>query len=370
MNITIMQSSDATFYHSMLMETSRTVRQYCLTYGIRYEMFVGVKRGTMPWHSTYNRAYMLKEMLDRRVQGWVIYLDADAFIVDQDFSIRDFLADKSGLAGIFAGYCEPGKPYSVNAGGFAINLSHPVGVAIALEYWREVESIPDGQFNSSLKWGKEIEDDQGMLVRILERYYADTSLRGTLLFEESNSSHVNNGDFVRQALRSGHHNFGSRKGSIKQRVDELAATYTQYNEDLDPGFFVEASHPKLHTAVGRKDGNAIRSTGLPGTLIYGPYVDLAPGRWLIRILGQVFAREDGNGATYHSDVAADLGRRLLDVRDYVGAGPMLGTIAEHMISLDAPAIGVEARLNIDAGENIDVHAVHITSLEDWVDKDA
>lgn len=69
MDVTFVQTADPVFYYAMLHETSRTVRAFCATNGLKYESYVGVKRGFMPWNATYNRVYMLKEMVDRGYTG-------------------------------------------------------------------------------------------------------------------------------------------------------------------------------------------------------------------------------------------------------------------------------------------------------------
>src|SRR5260221_2713500 len=50
LDILCFQTSDPYNYYDMLMETARTARLYCQRHGLRYESFVGIKRGYFGWH--------------------------------------------------------------------------------------------------------------------------------------------------------------------------------------------------------------------------------------------------------------------------------------------------------------------------------
>ena len=180
MSITFVQTSDPFRYYPMLQETARTVRQYCLKNGFRYEQYVGVKRGHMLWQATFNRIYMLKEMLDRGVEGWVFYLDADSMIVDMTFDVVDYLAEKGRYGGIFAGYLS--ERYDINAGGFAVNLSHPAGRALVEEYYRRGEALSGEDYHKALSWDHDVLDDQAILYGILKDWDAQPDYADAFLF--------------------------------------------------------------------------------------------------------------------------------------------------------------------------------------------
>jgi hypothetical protein len=303
------------------------------------------------------------------VQGWVLYLDADALIIDPQFDLRSYLDERNAVGGIFAGYCEPDRKYTINAGGFAINLSHPVGVSLVLDYWRWVESIPRQQFDASIKWSKQIEDDQGILYQILRGYIEDKKLDDHLIFEVTNESYVNNGPFIHQILRSGARNFDARKSAIRYRVAEIEARQPAIWEPIDPGYYLEATHPTLMSGVGRKTANAITTTGEEGCLLYGPYIDLDPGQWVIRVFGRSKAPRNGADLSFVTDLAIDQGRTILARNEVSGGEPAIGILATSTIELAESVAGLEVRFFVDADQDIEIFAVHFANVKDWLDKD-
>lgn len=357
MDVTFVQTSDALFYYPMLAETSRTIRRYCINKGLAYEQYVGLKRGRLPWNAAYNRVYMLKEMLDRGVEGWVYYLDADAMIIDQDFDIRTYLQNRNHHGAIFAGYCTPGKKYDVNSGGFAVNLSHPWGRTVVLDYWRAVEAIPDAAFDAALVWEKDIPEDQYLLYRILEDYVLDKRCEDAFLFEQANEGYTNQGPFISQRLRSSYPDFASRMTAIRSEVARILDDREDDRIEMGAGFYVPTGHPSISTGCGTKALSAIRSTGAGGMLVYGPYVDLAAGSYTMRIYGDATAA-GGEPVALTSDVASDMGTVVWTPS--VPASPVRkGLLVEHRVTLDRDAKRVEVRLTIDPGADVVAHAIHI-----------
>src|SRR4051794_34277184 len=98
MKAVLIQTSDAVAYAPMLVTTSRTTREFSRRHGLEYRQFVGIKFGQFPWHSTYNRIHMMAELLAEGHQGWVLYLDADAYIYDLDFPIMEYLIENDQFA--------------------------------------------------------------------------------------------------------------------------------------------------------------------------------------------------------------------------------------------------------------------------------
>ena len=68
MDIICLQTADPVDYYEMLYETSKTVRMYCKDKGIHYHCYIGIKRGYFSWHASFNRIYMVKEILDSGFQ--------------------------------------------------------------------------------------------------------------------------------------------------------------------------------------------------------------------------------------------------------------------------------------------------------------
>lgn len=356
MQVTFIQTSDALFYYPMLLETSKTVREFCIRNGISYQQFVGTKRGHMPWHSTYNRIYMLKEMLDRGYEGWVFYLDADAYVFDLDFDLCAYLSDKGKYGGIFAGYIN-NVMYDINAGGFAVNLSHPAGKGLVIDYFNAVEAIADADFDRSIYWDGEIRNDQHLLMVILEDYARTIDLASTFLFERTNQSHVNNGPFIRQHLRTMHADFATRVSSITQDVAAVMHGARPHFAD-GPGIYIPASHPRVLAGVGDKGPFGIASRGETGGLIYGPYMRLAAGDYIVRIYGETGASK----TKFISDVCAVRGEKALARSKFVLPARSRGVLAEHHISLEDDVQDLEVRLFDHGSVDLRVHAVQLMKV--------
>jgi hypothetical protein len=142
---------------------------------------------------------MLKRLLNEGYQGWVCYLDADAYIADLDFDLREYLSDKEKIALIIAP-SNPDTPWwAVNAGVFIINMSHPMGQTIVREWSRRFDEITDERLHAAKRWS-EIEDDQILLQQVLRDLPA---AEACTLLQKGDSRLLNYGDgqFIRQVLR-------------------------------------------------------------------------------------------------------------------------------------------------------------------------
>ena len=175
MGVAFLQTSDPIIYYPMLQETSKTVRRFCILNGFHYIQYVGIKSGNMPWKAIYNRIFMLKELLDDGFRGWAFHMDADSYIVDQNFDLESYLEDKESYAGIFCGHLE-GIPYNVNSGGFAINYNHPIGRQLVDDYYQSVKDFGREAFDRAVYWGDDIREDQWLLHLVLKKYVDKYSL--------------------------------------------------------------------------------------------------------------------------------------------------------------------------------------------------
>lgn len=359
MAVTLMQTADAVFYYPMLIETAKTVRAYCARNGFAYEQYVGVKRGHMPWQATFNRLFMLKEMVDRGVEGWVLYLDADAFIQDLDFDLASYLQDRSHAAAIFSGYSTCEVAYDINAGGFAINLSHPLGRSIIQDWYQTIAIVPAEVFDGAVYWEHDLANDQHLLWGVLRRYVEDLELTEHLIFERANHSYVNNGPFITQLLRSFFPTFADRLAAVRDRVSTILAAEPERRATEDPGIFMPAGHPRLVTAVGRKVYSGIRSTGEPGGLMFGPYIRLAAGRYTARIFGEVRLREDQQTLRFEADVSTEKGHVVPATLNCVFDSSAKGIIAEFPFEIAASTDSFEVRVIVGDGADISIHAVQI-----------
>lgn len=166
-----LQTADAVRYRLMLEITSQTVREYCTRHKCAY-------------------------------------LDADAFIADLDFDIRDFLQDKSDIALIGWGPSRRGPEddwWWLNAGILFINLAHSVGRAIVAEWHRRFSEITDDQLRDAAAWGQII-DDQQLLHEVLQSI---PQAQPHVVLDDR----ILGGRFIRQVLRA--------EGNLNQRVSEL-----------------------------------------------------------------------------------------------------------------------------------------------------
>lgn len=219
----LLQTADPVVYREMLQVTSQTVIAYCARYKLQYECYIGIKRGAWPWHATYNRLFMLKELVDRGFRGWAVYMDADAFIADQTFDLRAYLADKAHLAliGTLAlGHVDasvPGNgPHNINAGVFLINLAHPVGRDIADVWHKMYADIPEYIVRQADVFECGMASDQELLHRLLKdnKYYAQH-----IYHESADLLNSGRASFIRQHLRAMHSSFETRLAAISRAVN-------------------------------------------------------------------------------------------------------------------------------------------------------
>ena len=212
MRITFIQTADSVVYSKFIALTSLTVKEHCARQGHEYECFLGVKRGAKPWHASCNRIPILKTYLESGYDGWLIYIDADAYIADLDFDISAYLSDKSDYAMIAAGSGhEPPVWWDVNAGVFALNLGHPQGRAIVEAWYRLFMSVPIDEFEAEEKWG-DVFDDQAALHELLRE---QEHVLKDALYRDDAPPRVFNwyGSYVRQYVRE--------TGSIEKRLSVL-----------------------------------------------------------------------------------------------------------------------------------------------------
>jgi hypothetical protein len=361
MKISFIQTADPIFYHSMFENTSKTVRLYCIQNGFSYEGYVGIKRGHMPWQATFNRIYMLKEMVDRGVAGWVFYLDADAYIKDMSFDLRYYLSGKSNRAGIFAGFIND-VIYDINAGGFAVNLSHPMGRALVNDYHKAVSEISDEDFNKAIFWDGEIKNDQHLLYIILRHYVEDLGLAEHFLFERTNNSYVNNGPFISQRIRSMFPSFAERVEAIGTEIGSVLTGLGDVRGQDAPGIYIPGLHPRLLTSASVKTAFGICSTGVPGMILYGPYIPLPAGAYQARFYGEIRGGAVERPVQLVSDVARDCGRTIIaNLSTWVDRRAK-GLLARHDFTLAEASDDVEVRLSVLEPIDLCIHAVQISPL--------
>lgn len=167
MTLLFLQTCDPHVYRPMLDITSATVREYCARHRFGYSRYIGIIRGDKPWHAALNRIVLLRAIAASGFAGWVIYLDADAYIHDLAFDIGPILARNANVALLAAGSgVMPQQWWDINDGIFAIDLAHPGGRAIVAGWNDRLDCMTDAMLASEKTWG-DVANDQEMLHCVL-----------------------------------------------------------------------------------------------------------------------------------------------------------------------------------------------------------
>jgi hypothetical protein len=286
------------------------------------------------------------------MRGWVLYLDADAFIRHLDFDLRGYFQHRSAAAAIFSGYCDGKTPYDVNSGGFAINLSDPVGQSLVLDWYRTVDRVPDDIFDRAIDWTNDLANDQHLLWTVLRRYVEDRKIQKRIIFETANQSYVNNGPFISQLLRSMYDGFAVRLKAVRDQVREIMDEVPETFGDDGPGIYMPTHHPAFLTSCGRRTDFGIETTGVAGGLLFGPYARLDAGRYVARIFGSAPAN-----TSFLCDIAVRHGHAILVDRVVDCVRPVQGLLAELSFDLVEDVADVEIRVNVAAETKLCLHAI-------------
>lgn len=215
--ITFIQTSDVSKYRALIDLTSQTIKTYCARFGHSYECFYGIKRGEKPWHASLNRIPILKSYIDSGYDGWIIYVDADAYIADLSFDIAAYLAERGQYAMIAApSGLVPERWWDINAGVFAINLGHEKARAL-IDLWHEKFMAPPLDVLCGEEvWGNVI-DDQAILHDAMN---AIEGFEGVLLRDNGGHRIFNwQSRFIRQVVRE--------EGPMWLRVKQVEEAVTE-----------------------------------------------------------------------------------------------------------------------------------------------
>lgn len=215
MNITFMQTCDSSRYAPLLDISSATVKAYVCKFGYDYSSFIGVRRGYFPWQASYNRIPMLMEMVQAGYSGWVCYMDADSYISDLNFDLKDYVKDKDDIAFIAAhSGIEPPLWFDVNNGVFLINLSHIKAKALVRSWYDRFMAISDVELREAEVWGS-IPHDQLLLHQAMQEV---EDIKDHIIVDMSHPKLLNyaSGKFIRQVLREG-------GGTIEERARTMTS---------------------------------------------------------------------------------------------------------------------------------------------------
>jgi hypothetical protein len=126
LRVKFLQTADPIKYSRLLDVSAPSTRAFCAIHDYEYEAFVGIKRGRHPWHATFNRINLLNEALEAGFGGWIVYLDADAFVVDLKFDLTAYLQQHANAPLIARAVIPEKAPtWNINAGVLIFNMQHP-----------------------------------------------------------------------------------------------------------------------------------------------------------------------------------------------------------------------------------------------------
>jgi lipopolysaccharide biosynthesis glycosyltransferase len=216
----LIQTSDPVEYAAMLEATSRTTREFCRRHGLEYRNFIGVKQGLWPWHSTYNRLHMMKELLDENHRGWVLYLDADAYIYDLEFSIAEYLEINKQSAMIAVRANSSAEYWDINAGVLLINFDNCLARTIVRDLIRRLEQASQGTEFFLNKWPAPdlLMDDQGILNCA---FIENPGWQSAVHYEFQSLMNSMHASFIRHHLRAVTPDLSERIKSIQAEVEYI-----------------------------------------------------------------------------------------------------------------------------------------------------
>lgn len=220
-DVVLLQTSDAhSRYFDMLKLTSQTVRAYCELHDFHQSVFVGLKRGSRTWHATYNRIDLLCELVDSKYRGWVLYMDADAWIADLSVDLRGYLCGlgRYSVVGTSA-RCFSDSYWNMNIGILLLNLGHPFSSTLIHE-WRELLSMHNLE-EEAIEWSVDILDDQAMFHKVLRR---NKHARSCVLQVDKGFMNTPRAKFIRQAIRAEHADFDKRLEYVAEEVEKVLST--------------------------------------------------------------------------------------------------------------------------------------------------
>jgi hypothetical protein len=218
-DVLMVQTSDPHVYFDMLCVSARTNRAYCRRHGIAYQAFIGVKRGFHPWQATFNRIPLLHELAQAGFAGWVLYLDADAYVADLAFDLRAYLADKADRAAILVPVASDVPWWDVNAGVALFNLASAEGRWL-VERWRDAfAAIGDDALRAAGRWDL-VRNDQDLLHDILR---GNDWLRPHVFLQGADLINSHRARFIRQVLRVQADGLAARMRVVSDDADRILA---------------------------------------------------------------------------------------------------------------------------------------------------
>jgi hypothetical protein len=220
LRVKFLQTADPQKYARLLDASAPSTRAFCAIHGYEYEAFIGLKRGRSPWHATFNRIDLLNEALDAGFDGWIVYLDADSFVVDLKFDLPAYL-DQHADAPLIARAVIPEKAptWNINAGVLILNMKHPQA-AWLIRTWKRLLDFWQRAGLFLLPPRLALINDQILLHWVLR---LSPSLVGAMRFEHPDFINGSFSSFIVQFLRADVRDFDLRISLIAERVRQAFA---------------------------------------------------------------------------------------------------------------------------------------------------
>jgi hypothetical protein len=220
LRVKFLQTADPQKYARLLDASAPSTRAFCAIHGLEYEAFIGLKRGRYPWHATFNRIDLLNEALQAGFDGWIVYLDADAFVVDLKFDLAAYL-DQHAHAPLIARAVTPEKAptWNINAGVLILNMKHPQA-AWLIRTWKRLLDFSQRAGLFLLPPRLAPINDQILLHWVLR---LSPSLVGAMRFEHPDFINGSFSSFIVQFLRADVRDFDLRISLIAERVRQAFA---------------------------------------------------------------------------------------------------------------------------------------------------
>ena len=196
--VLVLQTADPDNYVSLLRPGGAVNYQYALKHGYSYQSFVGLYRGQHAWHAAFNRIYLLQDIIKAGLYDYVLYLDADAIVVDLSQKVEDLVEDDR-LFYMASGGIEGKKPWHVNDGVFLFWFRHPMAKQV-VDAW--ADQVDPRNF-SVRKWGKYDGADMAALQRVLKSFSLEEAEKMVKVYRgaEANFMNYENGTFIKQLFR-------------------------------------------------------------------------------------------------------------------------------------------------------------------------
>lgn len=231
----MLQTSDPEAYVRLL-GCSRSINEYyALKNGIQYQSYIGIRRGYFPWHACFNRVFMIHDLMKCGYDGWVFYLDADAYIADVEFDIRTYLVEHNNLAIIMAPGGLTGENWDVNDGVFLLNLGHDRAREIVCLWHASLFHTTDDELRDAAQW-EDVPNDQGRLQDLLRQR---PDLADVIYIEDRKFFNDYQSSFVRQIFRSEDLTLDDRIAMISAERDRLFGQVTVSMGKVISGLYKE-----------------------------------------------------------------------------------------------------------------------------------